>query len=200
LNYEGAPNETLTIRFTLPNLIRFSGGSSINGVLYDEYSANTFTVTTNGSGTGTLSFVTSANTTSSTFGQKVALFEIIASSSGSTINPASGSNRLLFRYTTPLFGGQSWIGNNVISATTSGDACNNIAYETMYFIDTFSVPPTVGSNVYSGATGTNLVNGDNKWIAITYPTAPSDELGNYNTKYVIQVDASGVITNIQTCP
>jgi hypothetical protein len=203
LTYVGAPNETLTIRFTLPNIIRFSGGSSIDGVLYDEYSANTFNVTTDGSGTGTFTFVTSANTTTSTYGQKVAVFEIIASSSGSTIQTTGSAQRTLWRYTSPTVGSTAWVGNNVISATTSGDACNNIAYETMYRINTLNNPPNVGANVYSGDTGASLVNGDNKWVAIVLPVAPYAKIGptfSYNTKYVIQVDASGVITNVQTCP
>ena len=170
--------------------------------IYNEYSANTFTVNTNGAGTGTLVFVTSANTTSTTLGQKVALFEIIASSSGSTIPTNGLAERILWRASNPIFGSQSWVGNNVISATTSGDACNNIAYETMYRIDNTGLP-NVGSNVYSGDTGASLVNGDNKWVAISVGPAPSQKIGPtfiYPTKYVIQVDASGVITNRLTCP
>ena len=62
----------------------------------------------------------------------------------------------------------------------------------------------VGSTVYSGTTGSNLVNGNNKWISVYYPAAPGG-LGyysgfTYGTKYAIQVDASGAITNVQTCP
>ena len=205
ISYSGAPNEILTMRLTLPNLINFSGGTSINGVNYNEYSANTFTAATNSSGLGTLTLISSATTHTNVYGQKIHYLEILNSSSGSTIGaPGTGSSFLRWRWTSPIFGSQNLIGGNTISATTSGDACNNITYDTSYRIINTGVTLNIGSTVYSGTTGSNLVNGNNKWVSVYYPAAPSG-LGyysgfTYSTKYAIQVDASGAITNVQTCP
>ena len=186
------------MRLTLPNLIRLSGGTSINGITYDEYSASTFTATTNGSGSGTLTFVSSATTYSGIYGQKVHYLEIIGSSAGSTIGGPGFGTFLRYRYTEPAFGVSSQVGANVISATTSGDACNNISYDTIYKLN--AITPNIGVTVYSGDTGSNVVDGNNKWIAIVQPAAPNNSLLSYNTKYAIQIDGSGVITNKVTCP
>jgi len=205
ISYSGAPNEILTMRLTLPNLINFSGGTSINGINYDEYSANTFTASTNSSGIGTLTLISSATTHTNVYGQKIHYLEILNSSSGSTIGPpGTGSSWLRWRYTSPISGNKNMIGVNAISATTSGDACNNITYNTSYRIGNIGLTPNVGSTVYSGTTGANIVNGNNNWISVYNAPVPIG-LGYYSgfiydTKYVIQVDASGVITNVQTCP
>jgi len=205
ISYSGAPNEILTMRMTLLNLINLSGGTSVNGINYNEYSANTFTASTNSSGVGTLNVISSATTYTGVYGQKLHYLEILNSSSGSTIGPpGTGSSFLRWRYTAPDFGSQNWVGVNSISATTSGDACNNITYNTSYRIINTGATPNVGSTVYSGTTGTNLVNGNNNWISVYSAPVPVG-LGyssgfTYNTKYAIQVDASGVITNVQTCP
>ena len=186
-------------------MINFSGGTSINGINYNEYSANTFTAATNSSGIGTLTLISSATTHTNVYGQKIHYLEILNSSSGSTIGaPGTGSSFLRWRWTSPIFGSQNLIGGNTISATTSGDACNNITYDTSYRIINTGVTLNIGSTVYSGTTGSNLVNGNNKWVSVYYPAAPSG-LGyysgfTYSTKYAIQVDASGAITNVQTCP
>lgn len=205
ISYSGAPNEILTMRLTLPNLINFSGGTSINGINYNEYSANTFTAATNSSGIGTLTLISSATTHTNVYGQKIHYLEILNSSSGSTIGaPGTGSSFLRWIWTNPIFGNKNMIGGNTISATTSGDACNNITYDTSYRIGNSGLTPNVGSTVYSGTTGANLINGNNNWISVYNAPVPPG-LGyysgfTYDTKYVIQVDASGVITNVQICP
>ena len=198
--YSGAPNETLTFRMTLPYLVRFSGATSVNGVYYDEYSANTFTASTSGTGTGSFTVSTTATTYTAVYGQKIFYFEIINSSSGSTIGGLCQGTWLQYRSTSPVPGTTSWLGSNTISATTSGDACNNMTYETIYAFNTSLPVPSVGNTVKSGDTGTVLVNGNNNWIAVRRSPSPYDCALNENTKYVIQVDASGVITNVQTCP
>jgi hypothetical protein len=185
---------------TLPNIIRFSGGTSINGINYDEYSASTFTVTTDGSGNGTFSVVTSANTTSSTYGQKVIVWEILSSSSGSTLPNNLLKYKIHYRYTSPIVPGRSWVGIDSISATTSGTACNNISFQTMYRTDSNSNPPVSGNTLYSGDTGSTVVNGNNNWVSLVAPNVPISATGGTNTQYVVQVNTSGVITNVQTCP
>jgi hypothetical protein len=193
------------MRMTLLNLINLSGGTSVNGINYNEYSANTFTASTNSSGVGTLNVISSATTFTGVYGQKLHYLEILNSSSGSTIGPpGTGSSFLRWRYTAPDFGSQNWIGGSSISATTSGDACNNITYNTSYRLVNTGATPNVGSTVYSGTTGTNLVNGNNRWISVYSAPVPTG-LGyssgfTYNTKYAIQINASGAITNVQTCP
>ena len=174
------------------HLINLSGGTSVNGINYNEYSANTFTASTNSSGVGTLNVISSATTFTGVYGQKLHYLEILNSSSGSTIElPGAGGSFLRWRYTAPDFGSQNWIGGNSISATTSGDACNNITYDTSYRIINTGATPNIGSTVYSGTTGTNLVNGNNKWISVYSAPVPVS-LGyssgfTYNTKYVIQL-------------
>ena len=205
ISYSGAPNEILTMRMSLVNLINLSGWTSVNGINYNEYSANTFTASTNSSGVGTLNVISSATTFTGVYGQKLHYLEILNSSSGSTIGPpGTGSSFLRWRYTAPDFGSQNWIGGSSISATTSGDACNNITYNASYRLINTGATPNVGSTVYSGTTGTNLVNGNNRWISVYSAPVPTG-LGyysgyTYGTKYVIQINASGAITNVQTCP
>jgi hypothetical protein len=75
-----------------------------------------------------------------------------------------------------------------------------MAYQTMYRIDASFTVPTTGSTVYSGSSGLSVVNGNNKWVSVVLPAAPADAYFNYDTKYAIQVDALGVITNVQSCP
>lgn len=200
ITYSGAPNEILTMRMSLPNLINFSGGTSINGINYDEYSANTFTAATNSSGFGVLTLVSSATTYSGIYGQKIHYLEILNSSSGSTIGGPGFGTFIRYRWTSPINGSQTWIGGSSISATTSGDAFNNIVYTNTYRLINAGLTPNINSTVYSGATGGSLVNVANKWIALVLPAAPNNVSFDYGSKYAIKINTSGVITDVIDFP
>jgi len=178
-------------------LINLSGVTLINGVSYNEYSTTTFTANTDSFGQGNFSVITSATTTTIGLGQKVIWIEITNSSAGSQIPTGTTTNILWYIAVAPL-ASAGYLGGTIFSATTSGDACNNISYETIY--KTSSLNPVVGQYVYSGTSGTSIINGDDKWLSVVKSPSPYDGLLSYNTKYAIKVNASGMITNVQTCP
>ena len=118
-------------------------------------------------GVGTLSIFTSAATTNyiNTVGIKKIQVVMVGTSMGSII-PSFNTTRFYTIRITGVYGANLYLGTSSVSATTSGDACNNVAYTTSYNLKHTTQPFVlqVGNEVYSGATGTlggptNLLNG-----------------------------------------
>jgi hypothetical protein len=176
--------------------------TEIDSIPYPHGVTTTFNIPMNPSGNG--SFVLSYSGDNSqpfnTIGQVIHMFRIVSSSLGATISPlAFRSVRANNAKGGP--GNRTYIGLSGITATTSGDSCNNFSPQTIYKSN--STVLSIGTRIFSGTTGSSPVNGNNNWICLALSPTPTQQTITgvllYSSKTAVQIDTSGFIIGINPC-
>ena len=226
---QGIPNDSVDVVLTWP----LSMGSDIAGgtfylnypTTWTEYPLGTTTgITINLDGSGT--YEIEWKILGGTRGYEYVNFEITATTSGATIIPAltdiylsdadgaplspnpSSYSLVLCKYSSGLLTDNLMvIGESVITATTSGDACTSFVMDQSYLIsglpnsalytDILTNDLMTNPLKFKNAQTLAPINGTNNWIAVTIGMYYVD--GYSFEKIALQVDSSGNIINIVQC-
>lgn len=225
----GEPNDTVDIQMEWP----FPIGTDIPSAVFSIYDTNATTWTTYPLGT-TTGF--SVNLDSSglnileykliggTYGFESLKFSITGTTQGASITDVQNSVSLYTNPSTPLVPAEYTcinfiklptpgetdymmvVGVSSVSATTSGDACNNYSVEKSYLINPAPQSQTLDyilanylteSFRFADAQTLSVINGSDNWIAIS--NCEYTVYGYTMNTIAIQVDSGGFIITAKQC-
>jgi len=192
----GSPNDNLTIRFSVPALNSVTGTTTVLGTAFTETTSSTFNINLDSSGNGRITGTT-VNTSTNFYGQKILKFEIIGSSNNTPISNLYSAMTVNYVVQPPGGNYGIWNGVSSISATTSNQSCSNYSQTNSYTVNDAGNIPVVGKIISNS--GNNIINGNNNWITIVKAPSLGSSSSSPVVKYSIQVNSSGVITNVVPC-
>ena len=192
----GSPNDNLTIRFSVPALNSVTGTTTVLGTAFTETTSSTFNLNLDSSGNGRITGTT-VNTSTNFYGQKILKFEIIGSSNNTPISNLYSAMTVNYVVQPPGGNYGIWNGVSSISATTSNQSCSNYSQTNSYTVNDAGNIPVVGKIISNS--GNNIINGNNNWITIVKAPSLGSSSSSPVVKYSIQVNSSGVITNVVPC-